>query len=94
MTRRPPAPRFNLAEPGNAAAIVMDPVFAGLAPGPNREEMAHLHERLVLEGCREPLIIWPQAAVGSRPARQVLVTGYDVFPLLREPPAPLPGGQG
>jgi hypothetical protein len=61
---------------GNAAEIVVDAKFARLVPlAP--EEQALTVDRLLHEGCREPLVVW------RRLGRLVLLVGYDRLPTLK-----------
>src|SRR5438876_7479825 len=47
------------ARPVGASDIVLDAEFAGLTPPLSREERDRREFSLALEGCLEPLIVWP-----------------------------------
>jgi hypothetical protein len=63
---------------GCAADITEWEHFRQLAPPLTAQERAQLEERLVLHGWPEPLYVWPWQG------RKILLTGYEVFPLLRQ----------
>jgi hypothetical protein len=63
---------------GDAALLVLDPEFQDLYPQLTADARQALTESLLLKGCREPLVVWPCQG------RYILLTGYNVFPLLRE----------
>jgi hypothetical protein len=64
--------------PGDAAQILIDAEFAAMLPDPLPEEQRLKTETLLTQGCREPLVVW------ARWPHLVLLTGFDVFPTVRE----------
>jgi hypothetical protein len=62
---------------GRVADITEWDHFRRLAPPLSVEECVQVKERLVLHGWPEPLYLWPWRG------RKILLTGYEVFPLLR-----------
>jgi hypothetical protein len=62
---------------GRPTKIRLDPAFEALLPPLAPQEQKRLEEALHVEGCREPLVVWPF------PKQQVLIVGYPQFRLLK-----------
>src|SRR5205807_666057 len=66
------------SRPARVGDVVADAEFADFLPRPSRSEREAIKISVLNGGCREPLLVWP------REGKLILVTGYDVFPRLRE----------
>ena len=60
-----------------ARDVVVDREFEELSFSPSVQEEQHIEQALALEGCREPLIVWPCQG------RLFLLVGYHHLPALR-----------
>lgn len=58
--------------------VVADPVFSDLLSKPSPAKREELKFALFQEGCRKPLLAW------ARQGKLILLTGYDILPLLRK----------
>jgi hypothetical protein len=61
-----------------ASSIEQDEEFQNLLPAPSAEEQKQRERALMLEGCREVLVVWPCAG------RRILLLGYEFIDLLKQ----------
>jgi hypothetical protein len=75
------------AEPGSAGKregqgsesgedIKIDKEFAALIPPLSKDELAHLEQSLLEQGCRDPLVIWAE--------KNILLDGHNRLPICRK----------
>lgn len=59
--------------------ITINPAFQNLLPALTAEEFSSLEEQIIADGCREPLVLWPQKDGSS-----VLVDGHNRYKICTE----------
>jgi ParB-like chromosome segregation protein Spo0J len=71
-----PTPPASEASP---VALVIDPDFEGLMPALTGEARAQLEASLREEGCRDPLVVWPQPA-----GAPILLDGHNRYEICQQ----------